>query len=70
MVCPFYDTKVDVWGLGCIVYELAYMFDNPENDPTDRFLFKGTSCYPLSPMRNEQDEITNVGSNDQLVKIL
>jgi len=70
MVCPFYDTKVDIWGLGCIIYELAYMFDNVENDPEERFLFKGTSCYPLSPMKDEQNEITNIGSNDQLVKIL
>ena len=55
MVCPFYDTKVDIWGLGCIIYGLAYMFDNVENDPEERFLFKGTSCYPLSPMKDEQD---------------
>lgn len=41
MLSPFYDTKVDIWGLGCIVYELAFMFDNDNNDPYKRVLFKG-----------------------------
>ena len=70
MVCPFYDTKVDIWGLGCIIYELAFMSDNAANDLSDRYLFKGTSCYPLSPMHNDHDEVIPVGNNDQLVKIL
>lgn len=44
-----YDTQIDIWSLGCCFAELIYMWSNEENDPDDRYLFKGTSCYPLSP---------------------
>lgn len=48
-----YDTKIDVWSLGCIYAELMGMLK--EHAPTflDRGpLFPGTSCFPLSPDSN------------------
>jgi len=48
-----YDTKIDVWSLGCIYAELLGMLK--EHAPTflDRGpLFPGTSCFPLSPDTN------------------
>ena len=47
---PEYDTKIDVWSIGCIFFELAYMWDKEDNQCEDRFPFEGTSCYPLSPI--------------------
>jgi serine/threonine protein kinase len=48
-----YSEKLDMWSVGCIVAELAYVWrrtaENRKLDGTDRYLFKGTSCYPLSP---------------------
>lgn len=69
---PSYDDKVDIWSLGCIFSELAYIWDNPENEVSDRYLFKGSSCYPLSPVHNkaENTDVMKVSSDDQIVKIL
>lgn len=64
MLSQFYDTKVDIWGLGCMFYELAYMVDNVEHDPDDRILFKGNSCFPLSPKKNNDDDTINLSKND------
>lgn len=44
-----YDQKIDIWSLGCIFAELAYIWDSNQKDITNRFLFKGNSCFPLSP---------------------
>jgi len=30
------------------------MWGNEENDPDDRYLFKGSSCYPLSPDKQKK----------------
>ena len=42
-----YNDKVDMWGIGCIFYELLTMLTNQSRDP----LFMGFSCFPLSPDR-------------------
>jgi len=44
-----YDSKVDIWSLGCIFAELKYSFQHRNDDPSERILFKGGSCFPLSP---------------------
>jgi serine/threonine protein kinase len=50
-LAPNYNQKVDIWGLGCIIAEVAYMWDNIDGAiAEDRFLFKGGSCHPLSPI--------------------
>ena len=69
----YYDQKVDVWSLGCVFAELAYVYQNKEKEDTSkRFLFKGTSCYPHSPKEMKQGlgQDVNISSNDQLIKII
>ena len=43
-----YDSKIDAWSAGCILAELAHFWHDPEN--RDRVLFKGSSCFPYSPI--------------------
>ena len=43
-----YDNRVDVWSVGCVIAEIIHMRDK-DCEVADRYLFKGTSCYPLSP---------------------
>jgi len=49
-----------MWSIGCLIHELAYFtFKDSNFDPKKRYLFKGTSCFPLSPCEkndNEKDE--------------
>jgi serine/threonine protein kinase len=66
-----YDFKVDVWSMGCIFAELMYTWKPGQNDPDSRYLFKGNSCYPLSPInaRHESDADL-ISSKDQIICIL
>ena len=66
-----------MWSFGCILYELIKYSTRPENQAItdfigkERFLFQGTSCFPLSPVKNENGDNTNViSSNDQMNIIL
>mmetsp|Transcript_12979 Transcript_12979/g.20117 ORF Transcript_12979/g.20117 Transcript_12979/m.20117 type:complete len:209 (-) Transcript_12979:337-963(-) len=58
-----YDAAVDIWGLGCILAELlaASRVYRAENSSTSWILFKGDSCYPLSP---KASRATKVGAGD------
>lgn len=48
-----YNSKIDVWSLGCIFGELLQMLSEHAETPMDRKpLFPGTSCFPLSPDSN------------------
>ena len=42
------------------------------NDPQEKYLFKGTSCYPLSPCSSVEQNSGKVSihKSDQLLKIL
>lgn len=47
-----YNSAIDMWSSGCILSEMisctdVYKQQGVKND--DRFLFTGTSCFPLSP---------------------
>lgn len=59
-----YNKAIDIWSLGAILLELVYC-SQEENDPQDRFMFKGTSCYPISPEGRKA-----INQHDQLVKIM
>jgi mitogen-activated protein kinase 1/3 len=66
-----YDSKIDIWSVGCIFAE-AMRCSIPQSKKNNaslkqRFLFTGSSCYPISPA-NSQDE-HQVDINDQLIKI-
>jgi len=51
-----YGPKLDLWSLGCILVELIQCSDEYNTSSKanhNRYLFKGTSCYPLSPQLDE-----------------
>lgn len=73
-----YNSAIDMWSSGCILSEMisctdVYKQQGVKSD--DRFLFTGTSCFPLSPsssMKKQSPEKKQklVSKNDQLKKIL
>ena len=74
-----YDQAQDMWSFGCILYELIKFTTSTirknkalkKQFEKERFLFEGTSCFPLSPMRNDKGETTTVvGLGDQMLIIL
>jgi len=72
-----YNSAVDIWSTGCILSEMISCTEQYKANgvnPQDRFLFTGTSCFPLSPcekMRSTSSLKKNIVSkNDQLKVIL
>ena len=71
-----YDQAIDIWAGGCILSEMISMSDHYSSmiTPEDRFIFTGTSCFPLSPcdkMKKAKDNSKAIVSkNDQLRVIL
>jgi hypothetical protein len=59
-----------MWSLGCIFAELLYTWQDGDQDPSKRYLFKGNSCYPLSPVHSETNDEVNISSKDQMLLIL
>ena len=64
-----YDNRVDIWSIGCVIAEIIYMW-NQDCEVDDRYLFKGTSCYPLSPVYKETSSKIVIEETDQMCKIL
>lgn len=58
-----YDEKADVWSTGCVISEIIQqMVCIPEQN---KILFKGSSCYPISPTTGQNDEkVKQIDSND------
>ena len=72
-----YDQAVDIWSLGCILAELIYCTDTYKKDTghdhmNNRFLFRGMSCFPLSPLKQQNINEMNLKDcqSDQFIKIL
>ena len=67
-----YDQLIDVWALGCITAEMIYCSklytQKADFHKSKRYLFKGDSCYPLSPRAGATNE-NQVSNADQIVKI-
>ena len=76
-----YDQASDLWGIGCILYEL--LFFTLINDQSQkyiksefqnkRFLFQGDSCFPLSPTNKEDGSSAKshlVSKKDQVKVII
>ena len=62
-----YGPAVDMWGLGCITGELYTLLKECSPTFLDREpLFKGKSCFPLSPSDKPHQEINGfpMTSND------
>ena len=72
MVEKKYQTKADIWGMGCVIAELdacSKPYIEAGVDRKDRQLFKAAnSCFPLSPKPDV--EIGTVSSKDLLIVIL
>ena len=51
-----YDQSSDIWSFACIIYELIQytLKDIFNNFTKKRYLFKGTSCFPLSPCKEKE----------------
>ena len=64
-----------MWSLGCVLAEIMIEIYKPNNLPRNTTqLFKGMSCYPLSPTRdtakNSSEKKNNIDNKDQLCLIL
>ena len=76
LVEKHYGSAVDVWSTGCILSEMISCTDQYKANgvsPQERFLFTGTSCFPLSPcerMKATNSKKNIVSKNDQLKVIL
>ena len=75
-----YDTKVDMWAIGCTIAELCHLVKQ-EKSPFSLFgqgkrkpcnaLFTGSSCFPLSPMKsNKTSEEYEVDQNNDQLRVI
>ena len=44
-----YDSKADMWSIGCVISELLLKATKSEKNIKDTILFPGKACFPLSP---------------------
>ena len=74
-----YNQQIDIWGIGCIIAELIrcskpYQEHDEKWSKNKRYLFPGSSCFPLSPRKGSKDHGSSsrklVSSRDQLKLIL
>lgn len=68
-----YDSKIDVWSLGCILAELLQVMPQSGIDfIARRPFFPGSSCFPLSPDKNARIMECGfpVSNADQLLVII
>ena len=63
-----YDQASDMWSFGCILYELIGA-SRPDLK-LDRILFKGDSCYPLSPVKQNASKVPRIDEKDQMKTIM
>ena len=60
-----YDQAIDIWSMGCILAEMIHCSDVYQGDnkfqQDDRYLFPGTSCFPLSPCDEMANQINDKG---------
>lgn len=66
-----YNTKVDVWALGCVFLELIAAYSNKKSEP----FFEGKSCELFSPTEKENIDPNSFGKrliskDDQIIVIL
>lgn len=65
-----YDQAVDMWGIGCIIYELIRFTNRAmqKQSPINRkALFPGQYCFPLSPRGNTEEGFDQI---DEILKVI
>jgi serine/threonine protein kinase len=71
-----YNQSLDVWAMGCVLAEMINCTETQLQKRNmsigKRIMFKGTSCYPISPFVEDNGEVKNgeIDSDDQIIKIL
>lgn len=76
-----YDQQADVWSFACMLSEVvkctlrSQKLLTMEEFVRDRILFKGASCFPVSPSQGAaeeeaQDDTPTIDEDDQILKIL
>ena len=73
-----YDQSSEMWSFGCIMYELLMYLTSYKNDAKGfeskfqdvRFLFRGDSCFPLSPCNKEKGKSNDNGKKAHVVSKL
>lgn len=58
-----YDKSADIWAGGCVIAEIIFCQDSylkkGSSSTYFRHLFKGNSCYPLSPLDCKDSKLEN-----------
>lgn len=63
-----YDQASDIWSLGIIFAELLNSIN--ESNVKNRQVFRGNSCYPISPMETSGCDKQDVSTDDHIFKII
>jgi mitogen-activated protein kinase 1/3 len=50
-----YSTKIDDWSIGCVMGELVGFMNENRGERKEFCLFKGNSCYPFSPRKDDNE---------------
>ena len=59
-----YGYEIDIWAVGCLFAELLSMIKENQDNPSHRnVLFKGESCFPLSPCRDPKTDYGESNAN-------
>ena len=59
-----YDEKIDMWGVGCILTQIVEKIINDDKKLAVFSPFKGTSCFPLSPVVQHGSGEATIDSKD------
>lgn len=66
-----YNQSIDIWSMGCVLADLLSLANPDSNSKeTNKRIFPGTSCFPLSPLKMQGKLSHSVAASDQLIKIL
>lgn len=59
-----YDQAMDIWSVGCVLYEMLTCNKEGAAASSRKILFRGDHCFPLSP--NDSNPEDSIDEGDQL----